>query len=174
MLMDNSQWAIINFLQEAPGESSFISLSPLNPFMRIMTLTLSLWNVGDMLSILLVYLILVPVFLKNHPSCPEILWYLRCFTDKKERLTFKANPHFYANLPTSLNAHGDNLKIDPTKDFQQADTFYVLPDRQEPVLIHIMIGNRILHSFGNLWHYKNTIIFKGLGNPFIFPLFLTF
>jgi hypothetical protein len=92
------------------------------------------------------------------------------FTGKKDRLTLKQNPHFYINLPTLLKAHGDKVKIDPTEDFRQADKFYVLTDRQEPV--HIMIGNKVLHSFGNLWCYKNTIIFKGLGNYF-FALFLT-
>ena len=86
-------------------------------------------------------------------------------------MTLKENPHFYANLPTLLKAHGDNVKVDPTEDFQQADKFYVLTDRQEPV--HIMSGNKILHSFGNMWRYENTIIFKGSGNLFS-PSFLTF
>ena len=75
-------------------------------------------------------------------------------------LTLKDNPHFYAELPTLLKAHGDSIKIDPTEDFRHADKFYVLTDKQE--VIHIS-GNKILHSFGNLWRFENTIIFKGSG-----------
>ena len=119
-----------------------------------------------MLLILLLYLIFVPELVWDRTSSLEIIWALRCYYVKKKRLTLKENPYFYANLPTLLKAHGHSVKIDPTEDFQQADTFYVLTDRQKPV--HIMTGNNILHSFGNLWCYKNTIIFKGLGN-FFFP-----
>ena len=121
------------------------------------------------------YLILVPVWDYDHPSRPDILWTLRFYKDnpyKKDSLTLNANPHFYANLPTLLEAHGDSVNINPTENFQQADTFYVLTDRWKPV--HLMIGNKILHSFGNLWRYKNTFIFKGLGNLFYFVLFLTY
>ena len=109
--------------------------------------------------ILLLYLIFVPVLDQDRLSHSEILWHLRYSKYKTDRVTLKENPHFYTSLPTLLKAHGDSIKIDPTEDFQQADTFYVLTDRQEPV--HIMTGNKILHSFGNLWCYNNTIIFKG-------------
>ena len=126
------------------------------------------------LLILLLYLILVPVRVRNQMSCPEIVWALQClhhFFNKNKCLTLTKNPHFYANLPTLLKAHGCMAKIDPTEDFQQGDTFYVLTDRQEPV--HVITGNKVLHFFGNLWHYENTVIFKGSGNLVFPPLFLT-
>ena len=112
---------------------------------------------GATLSILLLYLILLPVTLTDSSSLQEILQRL-C---RLKFLTLKDNPHFYAELPTLLKAHGDNLKIDPTEDFSHTDKFYVLTDKQE--LVHIMTGNKILHSFGNLWRSENTIIFKGSG-----------
>ena len=114
-----------------------------------------------MLSILLLYLILVPEFLGDSPSIQEILWNFTRYEDKKECLTLKENPHFYTELPTLLKAHGESVKIDSTEDFRYADIFYVLTDKQEAV--HIMSGNKILHSFGNMWRSKNTIVFKGSG-----------
>ena len=113
--------------------------------------------------ILLLYLILVLVIGGGDVNRPGLLSYLCFHKDKRSHLALKENPHFYVNLPALLKAHGDSVKINPTEDFQPGDTFYVLTDRQEPV--HVMIGNK-LHSFGNLWRYKNTIIFKGSGNLF--------
>ena len=98
---------------------------------------------------------------------PGLLSYLCFHKDKRSRLILRENPHFYANLPALLKAHGNSVNINPIEDFQLGDTFYVLTDRQEP--IHIMIGNKILHSFGNLWRYGNTIIFKGLALQAILP-----
>ena len=134
-----------------------------------MTLTLlsSPWNVGATLSTLLLYLILLPVVGGEDVNRPGLLSYLRFCEDKRGRLALTENPHFYANLPALLKAHRDSVKIDHTEDFQQADTFYVLTDRRESV--RIITGNKILHYFGNLWHYGNTIIFKGSDNLF-FPL----
>ena len=115
---------------------------------------------GATLSILLLYLILVPEFLGDSPSIQEILWNFFRYEDKN-CLTLKENPHFYAKLPTLLKAHGERVKIDSTEDFRHANKFYVLTDKQE--LVHIMTGNKVLHSFGNLWRSENTIIFKGSG-----------
>ena len=92
-----------------------------------------------MLSILLLYLILVPEFLGDSPSIQEILWNFTRYEDKKECLTLKENPHFYTELPTLLKAHGESVKIDSTEDFRYADIFYVLTDKQDAV--HIMSGN---------------------------------
>ena len=119
---------------------------------------------GVTLSILLLYLILMPVFLGDNPSLQEILTNFCRFKDKKKRLTLKENLHFYAELPTLLKAHGNSVKIDPTEDFRHANKFYVLTDKQE--LVHIVTGNKILHSFGNMWRSQNTIIFKGSSGIF--------
>ena len=114
-----------------------------------------------MLSIFLLFLILLPEALGDSPTLQEILWNFCRSGDKKSRLTLKGNPHFYVELPTLLKSQGVSVKVDPTEDFQLADKFYVLTDRQE--LVHIMTGNKILHSFSNLWRSENTIIFKGPG-----------
>ena len=119
---------------------------------------------------LLLYLIFIPEELSDSSSLQEILWNFCHSKDKKKRLSLKENAHFYTELPTLLKSHGDSVKIDPTEDFRHADNFYVLIDR--PQRVHIMTGNKILHSFGNLWRSENTIIFKGSGIfffAFVFP-----
>ena len=108
--------------------------------------------------------------LSDRPSLQEILWNFSRFKDEKKRLTLRDNPHFYTKLPTSLEAYGDSLKIDPTEDFQHGNKFYVLTDK--PELVHVMI-DRDLQSFGNFWCPKDSIIFKGLGVLFLsFSAFL--
>ena len=122
-------------------------------------------------SILLLYLILVPEFLSSNPSVQEVIWNFYQIKDKRECLTLKENPHFYAKLPTLLEAHGDSVKIDPTEDFRHTYMLYVLTDKQEPV--HVIIGDQIVQSFGNLWRSENGVILKG---SCVFPpppLFLT-
>ena len=116
------------------------------------------------------YLILVSVRLSNNPSLQEVLWKFCHFRDEKKRLTLRDNPHFYSELPTSPDAYGDNVKIDPTEDFRHADKFYVLTDH--PELVHI-VSDEVSQYFGNIWRPQNVIIFKGLGGLFSgFLLFL--
>jgi hypothetical protein len=105
------------------------------------------------------YLIPVPETLSEQPNLLEILQSLNSSGDKKNRLTLRNNPHFYAKLPTSPEAYGDNFKVDPIEDFRHANEFYVLTDR--PELVHIMTDSD-LQFFGNFWRPKNSIIFKGL------------
>ena len=104
--------------------------------------------------------------LSDNPSRQEILWNLICFEDEKKCLTLRDNPHFYTELPTSLEAYGDSVKIDPTEDFRHANKFYVLIDKPEP--IHIMT-DQDSQSFGNFWCPRNAIVFKGLGILVLFP-----
>jgi hypothetical protein len=101
----------------------------------------------------------VPEVLSDSPSLQEILWNFSYFKDEKQRLTLRRNPHFYTELPTSPEAYGDSIKIDPTEDFQHADEFYVLTDKPEPVYI---MTDRVSRSFGNIWCPKIAVIFKGL------------
>ena len=110
------------------------------------------------------YLITVLVVLSSSPSLQEILWKFSCLKDKKKCLTLRDNPHFYVELPTSPEAYGDGVKIDPTEDFRHANKFYVLTDRPEP--IHI-VTDQETHVFGNFWCSQNFIIFKGLGDLFL-------
>ena len=96
--------------------------------------------------------------LSDSPSIQEILWNFSRFKDEKQRLTLMQNPHFYAELPTLLEAYGDSLKIDPTEDFQHGNKFYVLTDK--PELLHVKIGEAS-QFFGNFWCPQNAVIFKG-------------
>ena len=114
------------------------------------------------------YLIYVPVRLNRSPSIQEILWNFNCLEDEKQRLNLKDNPHFYAELPTSSEAYGDSVQIDPTEDFRHANEFYVLTDK--PELVHIKTG-QVSQFFVNFWSPKSAIIFKGLGVFFFIPLF---
>lgn len=102
----------------------------------------------------------------DSPSIQEILWNFSCFKDEKKRLTLRENPHFYAKLPTSPESYKDSIKIDPTKNFRNADEFYVLTDRSE--LVYIMT-DWALQPFGNFWRPQNAIIFKGLAGFFFSP-----
>jgi hypothetical protein len=112
------------------------------------------------------YLIYAPETLSRRPSIQEILWDFSYSEDMKKRLTLKDNPHFYVDLPTSPEAYGDHVQIDPTEDFRHANKFYVLIDR--PELVYIKTG-RVSQFFGNFWSSQNAIIFKGLGVFFFFP-----
>ena len=103
--------------------------------------------------------------LSQSPSLEEILWNFSRFRGRR-RLTLRDNPHFYAELPTSLDAFGDSIKIDPTDDFRHAAKFYVLVDKLK--LVHIMTDQGS-QSFGNFWCPNNAVIFKGLGIFFCFP-----
>jgi hypothetical protein len=100
----------------------------------------------------------------------DILWDLYRLRDMKKRLTLMDNPHFYAKLPKLREEYESRIEIDPTKDFWQADKFYVLTDRQEPVYIRT---DQVTLTFGNFWRSENALIFKGLSIFAVFlPLFL--
>jgi hypothetical protein len=114
------------------------------------------------------YLIHVPVRLNRIPSIQGILWNFNCLEDEKQRLTLMDNPHFYAELPTSSEAYGDSVQIDPTEDFRHADKFYVLTGK--PELVHIKTG-QVSRFFSNFWCPQNAIIFKGLRLFIYIPLF---
>lgn len=103
--------------------------------------------------------IVVKQVISDNPSLQEILWNFSRLKNKKQRLTLRENPHFYADLPTSLEAYGDGIKIDPTEDFQHADTFYVLTDRPNLVCITTDQDTRY---FGNFWCPQNAVIFKDI------------
>ena len=104
-------------------------------------------------------LISVLVVLSNCPTIQEILWHFSHFKDEKIRLTLTDNPHFYAKLPTSPEAYGDSVRIDPIEDFQHGNKFYVLTDK--PELVRIMT-DQDKQFFGNFWCPQKAIIFKGL------------
>ena len=111
------------------------------------------------------YLIFVQVRLSDNSSLQEILWNFSRIMDEEKRLTLSDNPHFYTILPTSPDAYGDSLRIDPTEDFQYEKRFYVLTDR--PELVHIKT-DQVSRSFGNFWCQKDSVIFKGSNVLFLF------
>jgi hypothetical protein len=115
----------------------------------------------------------VPEVLSKNPSIQEVLWNFSRFKDERQCLTLVDNPHFYEELPTSPEAYGDGVQIDPTEDFQHSNKFYVLTDKAELVYIMTDHWGQVSQSFGNFWRPHNAIIFKGLGIVFVFfPLFL--
>ena len=119
---------------------------------------------------LLLCLTLVPEVLSDHAILPEVLWNFYQIKDKRKRLTLMENPHFYNKTPsTLLGAFWDGvetLDIDATEDFEHGFTISVLTDKQEPV--HLIIDNKIVHSFGNLWHSNNgSMLLKGSGIFFV-------
>jgi hypothetical protein len=116
------------------------------------------------------YLICIPEVISDNPNLQEILWNFSRLKNKKQRLTLRENPHFYADLPTLPEAYGDGVEIDPTEDFHHADTFYVLTDKPSLVCVTTDQDTRY---FGNFWCPQNAVIFKGLGVIFIylFPVF---
>ena len=103
--------------------------------------------------------------LSDSPSLQEILWNFSRFKDEKKRLTLRDNPHFYAELPTSPEAYGDSVKIDPTEDFRHANKFYVLTDK--PELVYIMT-DQVSQSFGNFWCPKMLSFSKVWASCFCF------
>jgi hypothetical protein len=111
----------------------------------------------------------VPELLSNSPSIQEILWNFSRSKDEKRRLTLTENPHFYAELPTSPEAYGDSIRINPTEDFRYSGKFYVLVNKPELVYI---VTDQILWSLGNFWCPNGAIIFKGLGVVFCLFSFL--
>jgi len=106
--------------------------------------------------------------ISDDPSLQEILWNFSRLKNRKQRLILRENPHFYADLPTSPEAYGDGVEIDPTEDFQHADMFYVLTDRPSLVCITTDQDTRY---FGNFWCPQNAVIFKGLGVCVLFIYF---
>jgi hypothetical protein len=103
------------------------------------------------------------------PSIQEVLWSFYRVLDEKQRLTLMDNPHFYVELPTSPEAYGDGVQIDPSEDFRHANKFYVLIDKSE--LVHVVTG-QVSQFFGNFWRPKHAIIFKGWGIFCCFSPFL--
>ena len=117
----------------------------------------------------------MPEVLSKNSSIQEVLWNFSRFKDEKQCLTLRDNPHFYEELPTSPEAYGDGVQIDPTEDFQHSDKFYVLTDKAELVYTMTDHWGQVSQSFGNFWRPHNAIIFKGLGVVFLFfPLFLMY
>ena len=105
----------------------------------------------------------------ENPTLAEILWNFSRFKDER-RLTLKQNPHFYSQLPMSLEAYGGGFRMEPTEDFRHADKFYVLTDRQGLTYIKT---DQYTRYFGNFWCLGGAIIFKGEHLLYLFSLFLT-
>jgi len=103
----------------------------------------------------------------ENPTLAEILWNFSRFKDER-RLTLKQNPHFYSQLPMSLEAYGGGFRMEPTEDFRHADKFYVLTDRQGLTYIKT---DQYTRYFGNFWCPGGAIIFKGEHLLYLFSLF---
>ena len=93
----------------------------------------------------------------ENPTLAEILWNFSHLKGER-RLTLKQNPHFYARLPRSPDAYSGGFTMEPTEDFQHANKFYVLTDRQG---LAYFKTNQYTRCFGNFWCPNGAIIFKG-------------
>lgn len=106
-----------------------------------------------------------PEVLCSKSDLQEILWNFSRLRGEG-RLTLKQNPHFYKNLPASLEAYGCNFQTDPIENFLQARKIHVLTDKPGRVYLETPRHSR---AFGNVWVPNDTIIFKGS-----YPAFLCF
>ena len=96
----------------------------------------------------------------------QVLWNFSRFEDHR-RITLQQNPHFYVNLPTSVDTYRGNFKALPVEALQLKPnaTFYIVADGPSRVFLEAGHESRI---FGNVFLLKDVIIFKSLS---YIPLF---
>ena len=95
----------------------------------------------------------------------EILWNFSRYTDDR-RIALRQNPHFYLDLPTSVDDYGAKFSKHPERDFslEHNDTVYVLVDKPGLNRVYLeadgqqRIQRRI---FGNVWMPRDVMILKG-------------
>ena len=97
----------------------------------------------------------------------EVLWNFAHFEDER-RVTLQHNPHFYSELPTSLDAYTSQFKASPVDKFQLKPnvTIYVLVDQRRRVYLETRRETRI---FGSVFTLKDAMIFKGSLNVLSIP-----
>ena len=92
-------------------------------------------------------------------SVPEILWNFYRSKDSKH-ITLQQNPHFYLNLPTSVDSFGAEFRASPAEYFHigPGTTIYILVDRPRRVFLETQRETRI---FSNVFKPKDVMILKG-------------
>jgi hypothetical protein len=116
----------------------------------------------------------MPEVLRRAAELDEVLWNFSRFNDNR-RITLQDNPHFYLELPASVDAYTSEFRTLPVQDMQliSNSTIYVLVDRPSRVFLETEEETRI---FGNVYMLKDVMIFKGSSSvPFLLRSgFLTF
>ena len=96
----------------------------------------------------------------------QVLWNFSRFEDNR-RIDLQQNPHFYVNLPTSVDAYRGDFKALPVETLQLKPnaTFYIVTDGPGRIFLEAEQESRI---FSNVFLLKDAIIFKSLFNiPFL-------
>lgn len=90
----------------------------------------------------------------------EVLWNFTQFEDER-RITLHDNPHFYSDLPTSIDPYTAQFKAFPIKNFTPNPnaTIYVLVDQPRRVFLETKHDTRI---FGNVFVSNDVMIYKGM------------
>jgi len=104
--------------------------------------------------------IIVRQVLRRAAELDEVLWNFSRFNDNR-RITLQDNPHFYLELPTSVDAYTGEFRTLPVQDMQliSNSTIYVLVDRPSRVFLETEQETRI---FGNVYMLKDVMIFKDI------------
>ena len=92
----------------------------------------------------------------------EVLWNFSRFEDHR-RITLQQNPHFYVNLPTSVDAYRGHFRALPVEALRLKPnaTFYIIADGPSRIFLEAGHESRI---FGNVFLLKDAIIFKSLSH----------
>ena len=95
-------------------------------------------------------------------SIEEVLWNFAQFDDDR-RITLQNNPHFYLDLPTSSHAYTGQFKARPLENLKLRPNaiVYVLVDQPRRVFLET---RQETWMFGNVFVFKDVMIFKGLSN----------
>ena len=90
----------------------------------------------------------------------EVFWNFAHFWDNR-RITLQDNPHFYLELPTSLDAYTAKFKARPIEHLKVKPnaTIYILVDHSRRVFLETEHETRI---FDHVFMLKDVMIFKGL------------
>ena len=112
-----------------------------------------------------------PEMLSQTAVFRQVLWNFSRLEGSR-RITLQQNPHFYVNLPTSVDAYRGDFKALPVENLQLKPnaTFYVLVDKPSRIFLEAEQDSRI---FSNVFVLKDVMIFKGLPDLsfFISPAF---
>ena len=109
----------------------------------------------------------MPELLSRTAGFEEVVWNLAHFEDRG-CITLQDNPHFYSELPTSLDAYTPQFKASPVdnSELKPNATIYVLVDQRRRVFLET---RRETPNFGNIFTPQDAVIFKGSSNVLSIP-----
>ena len=109
----------------------------------------------------------MPETLSHIAGFEEVLWNFAHFEDER-RISLQDNPHFYSELPTSLDAYTPEFKALPVDRFELKpnSNICVLVDQRRRVFLESRQETRI---FSNIFTLGDAMIFKGAPNVLSIP-----